>query len=146
MADLIHGKVAKVLNSRELALNVGSNQGVRVGMFFDVLDPELEEIRDPETNDLLGTVHRSKVRVKVSMVQEKLSVATTYKKWRVNVGGTGLLGGAAVQALRPPKWETRYETLKTSEATWEALDEGRSFVKTGDSVVEVDSFLCEEDD
>ena len=44
MADLIRGKVARVLNSREVALNVGLNNGVEVGMCFDILDPKGEDI------------------------------------------------------------------------------------------------------
>ena len=137
MSDLIRGKVARILNSRELALNVGSDQGVRLGMLFDVTDPNLEEITDPDTNEVLGSLERPKARVKVVEVQGRLARASTYKKWRVNVGGSGLGTGIAAQALKPPKWETRYETLKTREATWEALDEEQSFVKTGDPVVEV---------
>ena len=34
MDDPIRGKVAKVLNSREVAINLGSEQGVRPGMYF----------------------------------------------------------------------------------------------------------------
>lgn len=139
MADLIRGRVARILNSRELAINVGSDHGVRVGMFFDVTDSVLEDIADPDTGEVLGSIERSKVRVRVIAVQERLALASTYKKWNVNVGGSGLGGGFAARALKPPKWETHYETLKTREETWEALDEEQSFVKTGDPVVEVRS-------
>ena len=37
----------------------------------------------------------------------------------------------------PPKYVNRPETLKTEEKTWEDLDETKSYVKTGDPVVEV---------
>ena len=37
----------------------------------------------------------------------------------------------------PPKWETKYETLKTEEKTWEDLDEVDSYVKIGDPVVQI---------
>ena len=36
-----------------------------------------------------------------------------------------------------PRWETKHETLKTVEKTWEDLDETESYVKTGDAVVQV---------
>ena len=39
--------------------------------------------------------------------------------------------------LKPPKWVTKYETLKTEEKTWEDLDEEESYVNTGDIVVQV---------
>ena len=34
----IQGKVAQILNSRELVINLGSEQGVTLGMHFNVLD------------------------------------------------------------------------------------------------------------
>ncbi len=37
----------------------------------------------------------------------------------------------------PPKWVTKYETLKTEEKTWEDLDEEASYVKVGDPVIQV---------
>jgi hypothetical protein len=134
----IRGKVARILNSRELAINVGSKDGVVVGMHFDVLDPKGEDIKDPDTGEILGSLERPKVRVQVVKVQDSLSVASTYKKHEVNVGGTGGLGITGfAQLFMPPKYVTKYETLKTIEKTWEDLDEKESYVKTGDPVVQV---------
>ena len=139
MADLIRGKVARVLNSREVVLNVGSNSGVEVGMYFDILDSNGEDIEDPDTGDSLGFVDRPKVRVRITSVQEKLSVASTYRVIRVNVGGIGGFPTDTLsfsRLLMPPKWETRHETLKTQEKTWEDLEEEESYVKTGDPVIQ----------
>lgn len=134
----IRGKVARILNSRDLVINVGSKDGVVVGMYFAVLDPKGEDIKDPDTGEVLGSVERPKVRVQVVKVQERLSVASTYKKREVNVGGlgTGLSGGFA-EFFMPPKYVTKYETLRTTERTWEDLDEKESYVKIGDPVVQV---------
>lgn len=135
---MIRGKVAMVLNSREVALNIGSNVGVEIGMIFNIMSQKLEDITDPDTGDVLGSVERPKVRVKVVDVQEKLSVASTYRTKSVNVGGTGQLAfGSVARALSPPKWEKRTETLKTDEAAWQEMDEMVSYVKTGDPVVQV---------
>jgi hypothetical protein len=135
----IRGKVARILNSRELAINVGTNDGVVTGMYFDVLDPKGEDITDPDTGEILGSIDRPKVRVQVVKVHERLSVASTYKKQEMNVGGrgTGLNVGGLADLFMPPKYVTKYETLKTTEKTWEDLDEKESFVKTGDPVVQV---------
>ncbi|MHB8834378.1 MAG: hypothetical protein ACYC9Y_01505 [Candidatus Methylomirabilia bacterium] len=136
--DLIRGKVARILNSRELAITVGEQNGVVVGMHFDVLDPKGEDITDPDTGEVLGSVERPKVRVKVVRVQPRLSIASTYKKYNVNIGGKGsILDGGLTAWLQPEKIVTKYETLRTTEKTWEDLDEKDSFVKTGDPVVEV---------
>ena len=130
--------------------NVGFKGGVAVGMRFDVMDRTGADVVDPDTGEPLGSIERPKVRVEVSSVQARLSIATTYRKETVNVGGVGFSGGAVgsggslSQTLMPPKWVTRYETLKTAE-TWEDLDEEDSYVKTGDPVVQVLSDLEEED-
>jgi hypothetical protein len=130
----IEGRVARVLNLRELAINRGDSHGVREGMIFDVLDPKAEDITDPETGEVLGSVYRPKVQVRVFSVEERLSLARTFKSTRVNLGGTGL--GGLAKAFEAPKWEERHETLKTNESTWQDLDESESIVKTGDPVVE----------
>ena len=74
----IRGKVARILNSREIAINIGSNHGVQPGMFFDIMDQRHQDILDPDTGDILGSIERPKVRVKVVVVQDNLSLASTY--------------------------------------------------------------------
>ena len=138
MSDPIRGKVARILNSREVALNVGANDGVELDMCFNILDRKLEDILDPDSKQQLGSIERPKVQVKVTYVQDKLSLASTFRTTQVNTGGTGSLGfGVLSRALLPPKWETKYETFKTDVNTWEDLDERESFVKVGDPVVQV---------
>jgi hypothetical protein len=136
----IRAKVARILNSREIVISAGSKNGVEIGMHFDVLDPKGEDITDPDTGEVLGSILRPKVRVKITKVQECLSVASTYKKKTINIGGQGeIFGdlGNLSRSLLPPKYIEKYETLKTDEKTWEDLSEEESFVKTGDPVVEV---------
>ena len=146
MTKPIRGKVARVLNAREIAINRGTANGVTVGMYFDVKDPKEEDIKDPDTGEVLGSIERPKVRVQVTHVQEKLSVAATYRSKRVNLGGSVHLGAAALslgpfaRALMPSGWITKYETLKKTEtprAKFDDLEEEDSFVNTGDLVVQV---------
>ena len=137
----IRGKVARILNTRELVMNLGSEDGVTLGMYFDVMDPKGTDIEDPDTGDILGSIERPKVRVKISRVEARLSMASTYRSKKVNIGGQGgirdISGSLLSQILAPPKWVTKYETLKTQEKTWEDLDEKESYVKIGDPVVQV---------
>ena len=146
MAGRIRGKVARILNSREIAINVGRDHGVRPDMCFEIMDQKHQDIEDPDTGALLGSIERPKVRVKIIVVQDRLSLAATYKKKTINVGGSGFgaIPVGLAQALMPPKWVTKYETLKTEEQTWENLDEKESFVKIGDAVVQV--FALDEED
>lgn len=96
-----------------------------------------EDIVDPDTGDVLGSLARPKVRKKVISVQPKLAVASTYKKERINIGGVGIGSAGLAQLLSPPEYVTQYETLKTTEKTWEDISEKDSYVKRGDPVVEV---------
>ena len=134
--DPIRGKVARVLNAREVAINVGSGDGVEVGMIFKILSAKGSQITDPDTEEILGSVELEKTRVQVIMVQERIAVASTYRSKKVNVGGTGPSFGALL--FEPPKWETRVETLKIDEAinVREELDEEDAYVYRGDPVLQ----------
>lgn len=136
----IRGKIAKILNAREVALNIGESQGVELGMTFEILCESGGEIRDPDSGDILGVAEVAKARVKIKRAYEKFAVATTYRTKRVNVGGAGPSPIDISRYFAPPKWETRYETLKTEggfETVAEGLSESESYVRVGDSVVQV---------
>ncbi len=142
----LRGRVAQILTSREVAINLGEDDGVKLGMYFDILHEEGQDIEDPETGETLGNIDRPKVRVKVTHVQGRLSLASTYRKTRVNVGGGGIdLGSSFSKALMPPKWVTRYETIKAEERAWENLKEEDSYVKVGDPVVQALPILDDDD-
>lgn len=141
----IRGKIAKVLNSREVALNVGTEHGVQSGMTFDILFPGSGEVTDPDTGEVLGSVDLPRTSVRITKAHDKFAIATTYRSKRVNVGSAGYTGvGSATDNLRkifePPRWETRYETLKIEggfEAAAEEMGEHESYVSRGDPVVQV---------
>ena len=138
MTEPIRGKVARVLNAREIAINVGTANGVTSGMHFDVMEA-YDDIKDPDTDEALGTIELPKVRMRITRTAERISVATTYRAEKVNIGGTGpgMPLGPIARALMPPNWVTKYETLKKTEETQEVLEEEDSLVKTGDPVVQV---------
>lgn len=131
----IRGSVARVLSSREVAINRGSDHGVEVGMIFKILSQKGSQITDPDTDEELGSVELEKIRVKVTDVQERIAVASTYRSHKVNVGGTGI--GFAGRTFEPPKWEIRVETLKIDDAIREELSERDTFVYRGDPVLQI---------
>ncbi len=130
----IRGKVARVLSVREVALNKGSADGVKIGMVFKIIRSQGSEITDPDTGEIIGSVELEKTSVNVTSVQERLSLASTFRTHKVNVGGSGIGFGSL---FVPPKWETRVETLTTEGNLDEELPEEDFFVKTGDPVVQV---------
>ena len=129
----IRGQVAAVINERELAFNRGSDHGVEVGMRFAVVS-EFFDIKDPETEDPIGSVKRQKVRVKVVHVQERLSVARTYETYTSG----GRLGSlfAWSRAIEEPA--TKVRTLRSGDAqTYELIDPSQSYIEVGDVIEEV---------
>lgn len=128
----VRGKVARVLNTREVVINRGTADGVTKGMTFAILDPNLEQVVDPDSGDVLGSVERPKVLVRAVEVLEKLTVAKTFR-YRL-VGGSALLG---VAGLFEPRRKV-YDSFESTEQTWTEIAEEDSYVKTGDPVKEVD--------
>lgn len=149
MTKPIRGKVAQVLNEREVAINIGAAHGVTIGMYFNVIDPHYENIKDPDTGEVLGSFKRPKVGVQVIQVEEKISLASTYREVEVNIGGSGGPGnlrtlysldailGPFSRSLMPPKWVMKYETLRKTGKTVNELNEEDSYVNIGDPVVQV---------
>ncbi len=132
----IQGKVARILNKRIVVLNRGTNHGVDLGMVFNILSPIDREIKDPDTGEVLGSFKRTKIKVKVTSVDERMSFASTFRKQRINVGGAGLPSIGLERIFEPPTWQTQYETLQTDEELLGVLDEEESRVQTGDPVVQ----------
>lgn len=83
----VEGKVAKILNGGEIVINRGRNDGVRVGMAFEVFAPEGEEVWDPDTGETLGTVEDVKAKAEVTEVKERFAVARLYEVQGANPFG-----------------------------------------------------------
>ena len=129
---IIEGKVAAILNERELAINKGKISGVKKDMIFGVFETK-EGIKDPDSGEVLGSVGAVKIRVKVVEVQPKLSVCRTYETYPVNIGGAGKPLFPNIFEP-PPKWITKVKTLKSEDAEFKDLDITGSFVRIGDKV------------
>jgi len=130
----IEGKVAQILNARELVINRGASDGVQVGMRFAVLNANSGEIRDPDTGEALGSIDVPKVLVKVSRVSDRLAVARTFRQYRTP-GGPLYQITQMNDLVRKPG--IRIETLQTDETTYkQELDEEESYVHIGDVVRE----------
>jgi hypothetical protein len=144
MTNLVRGKVARILNSRDLVINRGSEAGVVIGMRFAVLDPAGEGVSDPDTGEVLGSLQRPKVQVEVTQVSSRIAVARTYRHRKVNVGGAFGGAGDIARMFAPPRIVERYETFKVDDADWEPLTEEESIVKVGDPVVQIEASEEEE--
>jgi hypothetical protein len=135
MSERIEAKVAQIMSARDLVLNKGSDDGVAIGMRFAILNRKGADIRDPDTDEVLGSVELPKTFVKIVSTKPRLSIARTFREFRVS--GGPLWGMGALSHLADPP-SRRVETLKTDEARLQdELDEHESFVKIGDPAVQM---------
>lgn len=132
----LRGKVAAILNMRELAINIGANAGVKTDMIFRLLGEAV--LKDPDTDIELGTVQHEKGKLKVVKVEEKFAIARTFETYRVNIGGVGTFGTTNVfgKLFAPPEWVTRVKTLKYEQSGLEVPEQDANsiLVKVGDIV------------
>lgn len=135
MTEDITGTVIRILNDREVVLNRGSRDGLEIDMYVGIIDPDTEDLEDPETGEQLGGIRRYKVALKVIQISERLAIAATYKTKQVNVGGLGSPNsglGAFALAMTPRKIETQVETLRLDPALSQPLGPSESRVEQGD--------------
>jgi hypothetical protein len=127
---LLRGKVAKLLNVREVALNIGATHGVKEGMKFHVLNRNAGEIVDPDTNKVLGRLTLPKVELTVNFVAEDFSVA--------EVVGTRTRVGFGIPSFFYEQTTFNALTLKRGDHPGvEEIDPKDSIVQVGDPVVEI---------
>jgi hypothetical protein len=126
----IRGKVAQILNEREVVINIGKDAGVKIGMKFKILAQTPLQITDPETGELLGLIDREKVRVVCSEELPLMSICRTYKT-KLYPG----LFGTSGSILNNMQDREVVENLKTEGSSFPPpLQEEDSFVKIGDRV------------
>jgi hypothetical protein len=125
---MIQTKVAQILSPTQVILAAGAEQGVREGMEFIIYEWG-HQVLDPETGESLGRLELHKARVKVSQVQERLSVANTLAR---TVRRPYFPSGFATFT------ETTYEPLPLDESTATAVAERKLTVRVGDLVRSVD--------
>lgn len=132
-SKVISARVAHIIDNRTLILSVGAEQGVRENSRFKIFSATKTPILDPVTKEKLGELDRIKLRVKVTDVQEKYSIAETYEYTTVNKGGNYNGSITALNKMfQEPKLERQYKTFEIDKLDRKAIDEKDSFVRVGD--------------
>lgn len=90
-------KVIKIISDKRIVINAGKND-VQTGDILRVIEKNSEEIVDPDTNEVLGTLDYIKATITVEYVYEHMSICKNYETKTVN-------------ALDP------FETLRQREVT-----------------------------
>lgn len=137
IATKLEGRVAQILNARELIINIGSEQGVRPGTKFAVLAESPIEVRDPTTGEVLDVVDREKVTVEAADIKPRITICRTFRTRTVGGGGHRfLMNPFPVDFFSEPREVV--ETLRAKDASLPApLSEEDSYVKINDRVIQI---------
>ncbi len=129
----IRGKVAVILNGRDLVINKGSEDGIIEGMRFIVIQHDVPII-DPDSGSELGVLTREKIRVRVYEVQPKFSVAKTYETYSAPDPSGDRMGRGGI-----PRMVTRERRILTESSNPKTvtIDVTGSTVNIGDPVVQI---------
>jgi len=109
LTNPILGRVARIVDSHSLAINVGTQHGLKKGMEFAVISDELEHITDPDTDEIIGEIPCVKLKVRVRDTFSTMSIATTYETYTT---GGGINSGVA--DMFAPRVERR-ERIRTDD-------------------------------
>ena len=129
----LEGRVASILNARELVINIGSKAGVERGQKFAVLAGTPIQVKDPGSGAILDEIDREKIRVEAHEVRAMITICRTYRM----MGGFALrMPSSRFAELFAP---SRPETLRADDSEkLPPLSEEESYVKINDRVVAVD--------
>ena len=73
----MNDKIVKIIDEYTVIINAGTNKGIEVGDRFQIIDTKGSEVRDPDTDAVLGHLNLIKDTVTVSEVHEKMCFCTS---------------------------------------------------------------------
>jgi hypothetical protein len=85
----IQGKIIRIVDKQTAVINLGSDNGISHDSIF-IIKGDTEEIIDPDTNEVLGSLKVVKSKLKSAQVHKKFTIATT--KWTIVSPRFGTLG------------------------------------------------------
>lgn len=70
-------KIIKIVDETAFIINAGSDDGIEKDNKFEILDTEGEQIKDPESGEVLGNLNTSKGIIVAETVYPKMTIAKT---------------------------------------------------------------------
>ena len=131
--SFIKGKILRIIDEHTVVIDVGTEQGVRLGTRF-VIYANAGELTDPDTKKKLGVLEIPKGEVTCKLVQEEYSVAETGLESKA----TPL---AQILSFSLKTTIDVHESLEVETKEIEPLPEDIFKVKVGDLVRTVESIV-----
>lgn len=125
-------KIAKIISTKQIVVNAGSNDGLKVGDKLEIIDKFGDEpIVDPDTGESLGTLDLIKGNVIVSKVYPHMAIADSPKV-------SPLLQAMRPSLLSSPLYGSSYQedlNVDPSQITGGLPEAGDQQIRVGDIVI-----------
>lgn len=139
-ATAVQGKVAMILNDREVVINRGKEHGVELGTRYKVV--ETVQVKDPDTKETIGTIEREKIRFEIAHLEPAMSIARTYETYTYGGHPAFRDNDSLRRHLNPsanimPRTDVKRIRPSSQESTGENTGPDAVPIEIGDVVVEV---------
>lgn len=133
MSDQTVGAVARILSEREVVLNRGVKDGLKVGDYVGIIDQEASNVADPTTGEDIGQILHFKMSLRITQASDSLSIASTYRVQRINRGGVGKLNPMRNigNMFEAPDWVEEVQSMRVNVEDLPS-DDSESVVAVGD--------------
>lgn len=139
-ATTVRGKVAMILNDREVVINRGKEHGVELGTRYKVV--ETVEVEDPDTKKVIGTIEREKIRFEIAHLEPAMSIARTYETYTYGVHPVSQVNESIRRHLNSlanitPRTDVKRIRPSSQKSTGDDTGPDAVPIEIGDVVVEV---------
>jgi len=91
-------KIAKIINSKQVVINAGSNHNLKEGDKLEIIDKfGTDPVIDPDTGESLGTLDLPKGKLVVSKVYPKMAIAESPRRPNLPLWGNTIPGIPTIQ-------------------------------------------------
>lgn len=130
-SDYNRGKIIRVIGVRDVVVNRGSDDGIEVGDYIGIVDPNEEPVTDPESGADLGGLRIYKASLRISTLSRRFAVASTYKTTQTNVGGV-MPDVDMGKFWSPPNFVTEMEKLELEDTSIQPIRPEEVTISIGD--------------
>lgn len=129
-------KIVKIISTKQLVINAGQKQGIKLGDKFEILDKENgPTITDPDTGQELGTLDIKKGIVEATSVYSNMSIVES----PIRTNPFSFTSGVPTQLLKNFEQKSIPEDLNVNPKDISGLNTSKasSLIKIGDFVEKI---------
>ena len=114
MDKIIEGKIVKILDEYSIVINIGRNNGVVKDTEFVIFTRSDEEVKDPDSGEVLGKLENVKDYVTAAHVQDKFTICVAKETKNMHKEGESAGAQTLSGAMMAESMSARPEGSKIS--------------------------------